>query len=115
ADKDTTPVASGGSLVINGVAVAVTVPATLQDLADAINANDDVAVNAAVVSPAPGSYQLVLTGKATGSANAFTITNNLTGGSGISFGANAQSALNAQFTVNNIAVQSATNNVDDVI
>ena len=62
-DKDTTAVASGGALVINGVSISVTVPATLQDLADAINANDDVAVTAAVVSPTPGSYQLVLTGK----------------------------------------------------
>jgi flagellar hook-associated protein 2 len=93
----------------------VTVPATLQELADAINANDDVAVNAAVVSPAPGSYQLVLTGKATGTEGAFTITNNLTGGTGVTFGANAQEAANASFTVNSIAVQSATNTVEDVI
>ena len=114
-DKDTTVVATGGSLVINGVALSITVPATLEDLADAINANDDMAVNASVVSPTPGTYQLVLTGKATGIANAFTIANNLTGGSGVSFGANAQEAANAAFTVNNVAVQSASNNVDDVI
>jgi flagellar hook-associated protein 2 len=114
-DKDTTVVASGGSLVINGVTLAITVPATLEDVADAINANDDLAVNASVVSPTPGTYQLVLTGKATGVDNAFTITNNLTGGSGVTFGANAQNAANAQFTVNNVAVQSATNDVDDVI
>jgi flagellar hook-associated protein 2 len=115
ADKDTTTVASGGTLVIGGVAVTVSVPATLQDLADAINANDDVPVNAAVVSPAPGSYQLVLTGKTTGTDGAFTITNNLTGGTGVTFGANSQNATNAQFTVNNVAVQSATNTVEDVI
>src|ERR1044072_2091555 len=35
-DKDTTTVATGGSIVVNGVAIPVTVPATLQDLADAI-------------------------------------------------------------------------------
>ena len=114
-DKDSTVVASGGTLVINGVAVTVTVPATLQDLADAINASDDVEVNASVVSPAPGSYQLVLTGKSTGTDGAFTITNNLTGGSGVTFGANAQEATNAQFTVNNIPVQSSRNTVEDVI
>jgi flagellar hook-associated protein 2 len=114
-DKDTTTVASGGTLVIGGVAVTVTAPATLQDLADAINANDDVPVNAAVVSPSPGNYQLVLTGKTTGTAGAFTVTNNLTGGSGVTFGANSQDATNAQFTVNNVAVQSATNVVEDVI
>ncbi len=115
ADKDTTAVASGGALVINGVSIAVTVPATLQDLADAINANDDVAVTAAVVSPTPGSFQLVLTGKTTGTDGAFTIQNNLTGGSGVTFGANAQNATNAAFTVNNVAVQSASNTVEDVI
>lgn len=114
-DKDTTTVASGGTLVIGGVAVTVTVPASLQDLADAINANDDVPVNAAVVSPTPGSYQLVLTGKATGTASAFTITNNLTGGMGVTFGANSQNATNAQFTVNNVSIQSATNTIEDVI
>jgi flagellar hook-associated protein 2 len=114
-DKDSTVVASGGTLVINGVAVTVTVPATLQDLADAINASDDVEVNASVVSPTPGSYQLVLTGKSTGTDGAFTISNNLTGGSGVTFGANAQEATNAQFTVNNISVQSSTNTVEDVI
>ena len=115
ADKDTTVVASGGSLVINGVTVSITVPATLEDLAEAINANDDMGVNASVVSPTPGSYQLVLTGKATGVDGAFSITNNLSGGSGVTFGANAQNATNAQFTVNNVAVQSASNTVDDVI
>jgi flagellar hook-associated protein 2 len=127
-DKDTTTVASGGTLVINGVAVTVTVPATLQDLADAINAADDVDVTASVVSITPGSYELVLTGKGTGTDGAFTVQNNLTGGSGISFTDtdgdgvsgdttedNAQDAGNATFSVNNVAVTSQTNTVADVI
>ena len=87
--------------------VSITVPATLEDLADAINANDDMAVNASVVSPTPGSYQLVLTGKATGVDNAFTHHEQPHRRRGVSFGANAQNATNAQFTVNNVAVQSA--------
>jgi flagellar hook-associated protein 2 len=127
-DKDTTTIATGGTMVINGVPVTVTVPTTLQGLADAINANDDVNVTAAVVSTAPGSYELVLTGKSTGSAGAFTVQNNLTGGSGLTFtdtdgdglsgnsaADNAQSAANAAFTVNNIPVSSSTNTVEDVI
>jgi flagellar hook-associated protein 2 len=127
-DKDTTTVASGGTLVINGVAVTVTVPATLQDLADAINATDDVDVTASVVSITPGNYELVLTGKGTGTDGAFTVQNNLTGGSGISFTDtdgdgvsgdttedNAQDAGNATFSVNNVAVTSQTNTVADVI
>jgi flagellar hook-associated protein 2 len=114
-DKDTTPVATGGSIVVNGVTITVSVPATLQDLADAINANDDIDVTASVVSVSPGSYQLVLTGKSTGASGAFTVQNNLTGGSGLTFGANAQNAKNATFTVNGIAVSSGSNAVDDVI
>ena len=128
ADKDTTVIASGGALVINGVSVAVTVPATLQDLADAINANDEVAVNAAVVSPTPGTYQLVLTGKTTGTAGAFTIQNTLSGGTGVTFADtdgngvsgdtaadNAQAASDAAFTVNNVAITSSKNTVADAI
>jgi flagellar hook-associated protein 2 len=114
-DKDTTTIATGGSIVVNGVTIPVTVPATLQDLADAINANDEIDVTASVVSVAPGTYQLVLTGKSTGSEGAFTIQNNLTGGSGLTFGANAQNATDASFTVNSIQVSSASNTVDDVI
>lgn len=127
-DKDTTVVASGGSVIINGVPVTVTVPATLQDLADAINANEDVAAMASVVSPTPGSYQLVLTGKSTGSAGAFTVESTLTGGTGVTFTDtdgdgisgdsiedNAQAAGNATFTVNGVAISSATNAIEDVI
>lgn len=114
-DKDTTTVATGGSIVVNGVTITVSVPATLQDLADAINASDDIDVTASVVSVSPGSYQLVLTGKSTGSDGAFTVQNNLTGGSGLTFGANAQDAANASFTVNSVPVSSASNTVDDVI
>ena len=79
-DADTTAVAAGGSLVINGKTVTVTVPTTLQKLADAINATEDIGVTATVVSPTPGQYQLVLTSHSTGAANGFTIQNNLTGG-----------------------------------
>jgi flagellar hook-associated protein 2 len=127
-DKDQTTIATGGTMVINGVPVSVTVPTTLQGLADAINANDDVDVTAAVVSTAPGNYSLVLTGKNTGTAGAFTVKNNLTGGAGVTFtdtdgdglsgnsdADNAQKATNAQFTVNNLAVSSSKNTVDDVI
>lgn len=127
-DKDTTIVASSGTLVINGTAVTVTQPATLDDLATAINNDDNLPVSAAVVSVTPGSFQLVLTGKSSGTANAFTIENTLTGGSGIAFtdtdgdgksgnstADNAQDAADASFTVNNIAVTSSSNTVDTVI
>lgn len=128
-DKDLTVVASGGSIVIDGVAVTVTVPTTLEQLAEAINATEDIGVTATVVSPAPGQYKLVLMGKSTGSAGAFTIENTLTGGttpvtfadtdgngiSGDSDADNAVQATDARATVNNVPVSSATNVLADVI
>ena len=57
----------------------------------------------------------MLTGNDTGAANAFTITNGLTGGAGITFGANAVEALDAAATINNIAITSATNTIDGAV
>ena len=76
----------------------------------------------------PGSYRLVLSAKDTGQANAFTITNNLTGGTGVAFGDadnngisgdsaadNAQQAADASLLVNNIPIISTTNTIDTAI
>ena len=110
-DKDTTIVASGGTLTIGGKAVTITGDVTLQGLADAINGTADVGVTASVVQNG-NNFQLALTGNATGAANAFAITNGLTGGSGVAFSAtNAQDATDAAGTVNGINFTSATNQV----
>lgn len=127
-DKNETIVATSGALIIDGIPVTVTVPATLQDLADAINANDQIPARASVVSPAPGSYQLVLTGRSTGVDHAFTVESTLTGGVGVAFpdtdgdgvsgddaADNAQNATNAAFTVNGVPIASAGNSADGVI
>lgn len=120
-------VATGGTLTIGGVAVTLTGDTTLQGLADAINGTANIGVTASVVSPSSGNYQLVLTGKDTGAAAAFTITNALTattlaftdtdtdGISGDSAADNAMSAVDADILVNNVAVLSATNVVEDVV
>jgi flagellar hook-associated protein 2 len=115
ADTGTTTVASGGSLTIGGVTVNISGNTTLQGLADAINATTNIPVSASVVQSTPGHYELVLTGAQTGEANAFTITNNLTGGAGIAFGGNAQTASDATATVNGLAIQSSTNALNNVI
>jgi flagellar hook-associated protein 2 len=103
---------------------------TLEDLADAINNDPDAPVSASVVQVAPGQYRLVLTGRSTGAANAFTVSFStpLTGGEGLTFvdtdgdevfgdsdEDNAQLARNAELTVNNVPVESASNTVSDVI
>ena len=61
------------------------------------------------------SYQLVLTGNNTGLANAFAITNALTGGAGVTFGGNSVEAIDAALTVNNIAITSADNTIEGAI
>jgi flagellar hook-associated protein 2 len=110
------------------VDVAITPSMTLKQLAEAINAKTDAPVTASVVQAAPGSYRLVLTGKNTGAANAFTMTSTVAGGLGLAFDDvngngiygedadnNTQKARNASLTVNNLQVTSASNNVEDVI
>jgi len=128
-DKDTTIVATGGTITIGGVAVAITGSVTLQGLADAINATDDIGVTATLTSPTNGTYQLVLTGKESGTSNAFTIANALTGGaapvtfidtdndgvSGDTAADNATNATNASATINGITVVSASNTLTDAI
>ncbi len=114
-DSDTTVVASGGTLTIGGIGVTISGDVTLQQLADAINGTADIPVTASVLSSGTNSYQLVLTGNDTGVANAFTITNGLTGGAGITFGANAVEATDASLTVNNIAITSADNTIEGAI
>ena len=122
------PVASGGSLTIGGIVVEVTGDVTLEQLAAAINATEDVGVNAAVVKTGPNSQRLALTSKQSGEANAFTIVNALTGGSGLQFGDddgngisgdsaidNAVNASDASILINNIAATSTTNVFEDVV
>jgi len=101
---------------------------SVRQLADAINAQTDSPVNAAVVQAAPGQYRLVLTGRSSGSANAFTVTSTLSGGTGLTFtdtdadgtyGDSAAdlsvAATDATLTVNNIPITSASNTVDSAI
>ena len=125
--------ATAGSLTFtpatgDPVTVTLSGSTTLTGLAAAINNTEDIPVTASVVQTAPGTYKLVLTGKETGAPNAFTVTSTLSGGAGVTFtdtdGDNTygdsaadlvQSALNASFTVNGLAVQSASNIVTGAV
>jgi len=114
-DADKTIVASGGSLTIGGVSVAIASGVTMNGLADAINGTANIGVSASVVRSG-SAYQLVLTGKETGANASFTVTNTLTGGSGVGFAAtDAQTAQDASFTLNNVAVNSSSNTVEGAI
>jgi flagellar hook-associated protein 2 len=132
-DANSTAVATGGSMTINGQVVAVSQPATLQQLADAINAKDGIGVTASVIQASANSFRLVLTANSSGNANAFTVTNALTlnngadpssvtftdddgdGVSGDSLLDNAVNATDASVLINNILVSSASNTLTSVI
>ncbi|MDP6579432.1 MAG: flagellar filament capping protein FliD [Vicinamibacterales bacterium] len=128
-DKDTTTVATGGTLTIGGTVVTIGSGVTLQGLSDAINATPGIGVTATIVSPAAGSHQLVLTGTDTGATNGFLVTNSLTDGSapvtfidsdidgtsGDTASDNAVQATDAQVAVNNISFVSATNTLTSAI
>lgn len=126
-DASTTVVASGGTLTIGGVDVAVSGDMTLQQLAAAINATDGIGVNASAIRTAANSYKLALTSVMTGEASAFTVTNQLTGGLGIQFldtdgngvsgdsiADNAVTASDAAILLNNISITSASNTFEAV-
>jgi len=128
-------IATGGSLSValfgnppvnippTGVAGSMTV----RQLADAINADTASPVTASVVQAAPGQYRLVLTGRSTGTANAYTVTSTLVG-KGVVFtdtdgdltygddaADSAVTATNAALTVNNVPISSTTNDIADAI
>ncbi|MGE3507435.1 MAG: flagellar filament capping protein FliD [Vicinamibacterales bacterium] len=126
-DADITAVATAGALEIAGYTINVTQPVTLRQLAEAINASD-APVTATVVASGSTQYRLVLTASASGVDNAFTLTNSLTGGAGVTFadtdgdgvtgddGAdNAVQATDADLSVNNITISSASNTLSEAI
>jgi len=118
-DSDTTVIANGGTLTIGSTTVDLNGQSvTLQGLADAINGTSGIGVTATVIRPATGKYQLVLTGNESGASNGFTVTNALTLDDEtplIAFGGNAQSAADAELTVNGVAITSASNTVAGAI
>ena len=106
-----TPSGGGAATVID-----LSPSMTVQQLADAINAEEDSPASATVVQTAPGKYKLVLSGHETGTTNAFTLqTNAIAGGAGLVFDPNSQDAIDAEFSVNGVDVLSASNTVTDVI
>jgi len=116
ADADTIAVATGGSLTIGGVAVTVSGSLTLAALAKQINSTANIPVTASVVQSAPGAFRLVLTSTNTGAANAFAMTNGLTGGSGVAFtDPPAQDAVDALATINSLAITSSSNTLTSAI
>jgi flagellar hook-associated protein 2 len=110
--------------------IPITGSMTLEDLAEAINRQPNSPVNASVVQVSPGQYRLVLTGRATGGENGFTVnlSTPLAGGTGLSFidtdgdgtsgddaADNVQAATDATLSVNGVAITSSSNVLRDVV
>lgn len=116
----TSAVGSGTlDISVDGQSIGVSVSSTdtLADIAADINdASDNPGVTASVVSGTQGE-QLVLASTKTGVANAYSISVSGASSSGLSALATqlntpgTEEAQDAQFTIDNIAVDSATNNV----
>src|SRR5262249_23085064 len=87
-------------------------PATLADLRNAINANTTLGVRASLVTDG-SQVRLVLNSSDTGTAQAFTVNST---GSLSSLGITTQqTALDANYSVNGLALTSSSNNITDVI
>jgi flagellar hook-associated protein 2 len=119
ADTDTTAVGAGTLVIQVGTKDAVTINIdeannTLEGVRQAIN-SANAGVSATILNDGSSTpYRLLLTAKSTGTANAFTLTENLSGGQSLSL-TETQAAVDAQFTVNGIGLTKSTNTVSDVI
>ena len=109
----------------SGTPTTVTVDArnaTLQGLADAVNAAGGDVKASVINDGSAAPYRLLLTASKTGAANAISVTNNLTGGSGASIDPTArvvQAASDASVTVGQgggaLTVTSASNQMTALI
>lgn len=120
ADRDLTSVGTGSfSVTVAGVQTSIDIVAgqdTLEGIRDAINASD-AKVTASIVNKGTGAdpYQLVVTGDETGVDQTISIdASGLAGGAGLSF-TQDRAAANAQFQVDGVSLERATNTVTDVL
>jgi flagellar hook-associated protein 2 len=119
ADINTATVGTGTiSLTVgSGAATIINIDSTnntLDGVRKAINAAN-VGVTATIINDGQANpYRLLLTSTETGTANAFTVTTNLSGGQALGF-TEKQAAHDAVFNVNGIDIIKSSNTISDVI
>lgn len=118
--SNTAALGLAGTVTINGKSITVVATDSLESVRDRINSTADVRVTAAVVKVNTTDYKLVLTSTATGTANTITMTDGggVLAGLGLMSGGvpnTIQAAVDAQFSVNGVAVVRSSNTVDDVV
>lgn len=123
----TTSIATGTLVLQQGTGVSTTITIdgtnnTLAGLADAINGSGaDVSASLVRTSTGATPYQLILSGRSTGASQTLTITNNLSGGGGITptFTTVIQSAADAEVILGSgpgaITVTSASNTLQELV
>ncbi len=118
---DITSTATGtGTLIIktgSNDPVTVTINSsncTLNGVCNAIN-NAKAGVRASIINDGSSTpYRLMITAEETGTANSFTLTDNLSGGQALGF-VQTQAAADAQFQINGASITKSSNVIDDVI
>lgn len=125
AAKDTPGVTGGnGTLTISGVEIEYTSSMTLQDLAQAITDAGGDKFSASILKTGEGAFNLIVSSKETGEANALTISDSgslattlmtpyqeTTNPNGYK---KVQEAADAEFVYNGIAMTRASNTIDDI-
>ncbi|MEE9391612.1 MAG: flagellar filament capping protein FliD [Planctomycetota bacterium] len=115
-DADTADVGAGQvDFTVDGVSSSVTIDNgdTLNDVRDKIN-DADLGVQASIVNDGTG-YNLVFTAEETGVENSFTVDQiNFANAGGLSE-VELIAAEDAQFSINNLAITSSTNQIEDAI
>jgi flagellar hook-associated protein 2 len=118
---DTTSTATGtGTLTIktgSNDPVTVTITSsncTLNGVCNAIN-NANAGVSATIINDGSSTpYRLLITANETGTANAFTLTDNLSGGQALGL-SQTQAATDAKFLINGASITKSSNEISDVI
>ena len=118
ANKTTaTPLSTAGTLTINGVDVALTSSMTLENIRNAINDADGLAVTASIVQAGTNDYRLVL--KADDTGKAISLTDNTTGTTlsalGLAASGKTNTNLSAEVVLDGVTVVSASNSLNDLI
>ena len=114
---------TAGSFTINGKTITLTAGETLNQIASAFNTansgSSPTGITASVLQTSSGQYKLILTGQ-TGASNSFDLSGNsastTSGGAlnKVTF-ATDQTAGNASFQLNGVAIDRSTNSINDLI
>lgn len=108
--------ADGAADPLASTTVAIAADSTLEDVRDAINADEEAGVNASVINDGTG-YRLALSSRETGadaSVEGFTFDGSVAPTISVDSGAKV-SGEDASLTVNGIGITSANNQVEDAI